>query len=452
MYRKLAIGAYILALLFAWASASLVQAANPYVLVIDIDGTIDALSARHLSRGIDKATDDDAVLVVVRLDTPGGLLSSTRDMVGAILSATVPVAVYVAPPGAQAASAGTFVTAAANFAIMAPGTNIGAASPVAAGGEEIPTTLAKKVNEDTKAFIRSIADARGRSAQALEETVSVARSYSALEAVESNIADFIATDVDDLLRQIDGLTAETAGGTVVLSTKDIPIRQLKHTLLDNLLGVLANPSLAFVLFAIGGVALLVELVMPGYGVAGVVGVIALALAFLGFGNLPVNWIAVGLLAFSFVLFYLETLHPGLSVFGVGGTVCLVLGAVLLFGGFFSTPDIPEPSIMVSPWIIGALSAMIVAAWIGFIRLVKTEGGSSSAYVSASVAALEGEWGVASSDLTPSGKVLVADEEWTATASATDVIRKGEEVKVLGVYGDIIKVGRLYDESELEDSE
>jgi membrane-bound ClpP family serine protease len=153
-----------------------------------------------------------------------------------------------------------------------------------------------------------------------------------------------------------------------------------------------------------------------------------------------------------VLFYLETVKPGISIFGIGGVVCLVLGAVLLFGGRFSTPDIPEPSFLVSPWVIGAFSGAAVAAWLVFMHFVRTEGGSSSGYITASKGALEGEWGVVASDLAPSGKVLVADEEWTATTEAGDVIRRGEEVKVLGVYGDVLKVARLYEEPELEDTE
>jgi membrane-bound serine protease (ClpP class) len=196
----------------------------------------------------------------------------------------------------------------------------------------------------------------------------------------------------------------------------------------------------------------VEIISPGFIGPGVVGVIALALAFLGFGNMPVNWVMVGLLLFSMVLFYLETASPGMSIFGVGGVVCLVLGAFLLFGGLFSTPDIPEPSLRVSPWIIGVFSAIAAASLLGFMRLARSEGGSSSGHVSASEAAIVGEWGVAASDLAPSGKVWVDDEEWTATTEATGVIREGEDVRVLGVYGEILKVERIYTEQELEGSE
>ena len=452
MCRTLAILAFVLGLVVLLHAPSPTLAADNHVETVRIDGAIDALSARHLARGIDRASANGALMLIVLLDTPGGLLSSTRDMVTAILSARLPVSVYVSPPGAQAASAGTFIAAAANFAVMAPGTNIGAASPVGPGGEDIPETLARKVNQDTRAFIRSIADRRHRNGQALEETVTRALSYSGSEAVELNVVDFIAADIADLLAKVDGRTVETAAGEVVLRTREADVREIKRTLLNNFLGVLANPNLAFALFVIGGIALMVEIMSPGFIGPGVVGVIALSLAFLGFGNLPVNWVMVGLLLFSMVLFYLETVAPGMSIFGIGGVICLVLGGFLLFGGLFSTPDIPEPSLSVSPWIIGALSGMAALSLLSFMRMARKDGGAPSGFVSPSQAELAEEWGVVASDLSPSGKVWVADKEWTATTDTSGVIRKGEEVRVLGVYGDVLKVERLYGEQELDDRE
>ena len=441
MLRGIATLSLVWGALLTIASPFPAAAAGRTVAVIALDGNIDALSTRHLTRGIAKATQDGAELVVITLDTPGGLYRSTRDIAGAILSASVPTAVFVSPAGAQAASAGTFIAASANFAVMASGTTIGAAAPVRPGGEDLPQTLAKKINEDTRAFIRSIAEKRGRNAAALEETVTKARSYSASEAVTLGVVDFVANDVTDLLAKLDGQSAETTAGTVVLQTDGAEVLEVKPTLLNSFLGVLANPNLAFLLFALGAVGLLVEAVSPGLVGPGVIGGLALALALLGFGHLPVNWVAVGLLLLAPVLFYLETMGPGISIFGIGGVVCLGLGGFLLFGGFFSPPDIPEPSFMVSPWLIGALASIAAAAWIVFVRLVRTEGGASSGYISASEAALEGELGVAASDLAPSGKVWVGSQEWTAATDATDVIRAGEEVKVIGVYGDVLKVER-----------
>ena len=416
-------------------------AAGRTVAVIALDGTIDALSTRHLTRGIAKATEDGAELVVITLDTPGGLYRSTRDIAGAILSASVPTAVFVSPAGAQAASAGIFIAASANFAVMAPGATIGATALVRPKGEVLPQTLAKQINEDTRAFIRSIAEQRGRNAAALEEMVTKARSYSASEAVTLGVVDFVANDVPHLLAELDRQSTETTAGKVVLQTHGAEVREVKPTLLNNFLGILANPNLAFVLFVLGAVGLLVEAVSPGLIGPGVIGGLALALSLLGFGHLPVNWVAVGLLLLAPVLFYLETMGPGISVFGIGGVVCLGLGGFLLFGEFFSSPDVPEPSFMVNPWLIGVLASITAAAWIVFMRLVRTEGGASSGYISASEAALEGEWGVAASDLAPSGKVWVGSQEWTAAADASDPIKAGEEVKVIGVYGDVLKVER-----------
>jgi membrane-bound serine protease (ClpP class) len=286
----------------------------------------------------------------------------------------------------------------------------------------------------------------------LEETVTRALSYSGAEAVEMNVVDFIAEDIADLLAKVDGKTAQTAAGEVVLRTREAGVREIKRTLLNNFLGVLANPNLAFALFVIGGIALMVEITSPGFIGPGVIGVILLALAFLGFGNLPVNWVMVGLLLFSMALFYMETVAPGTSIFGMGGVVCLVLGGFLLFGGLFSTPSIPEPSLRVSPWIIAAFSGIAAASLFGFMRLARRDGGAPSGFVSPSDAALEEEWGVAASDLAPSGTVWVADKEWTATTDDGDVIREGVEVRVLGVYGDVLKVERLYADKEIEDSE
>ena len=452
MHRKLAIYSLLLSILgivLYWHPYSTAFAENEFVAVITIDGAIDDISAKYLAQATEKAFDSNAQLLVVNLNTPGGFLDSTRDMVETLLNADIPVAVYVSPSGARAASAGTFIAAAADFAVMAPGTNIGAASPVASGGKDIPSTLAKKINEDTAAFIRSVADARDRNAKALEETVTKARSYSVGEALELGIVDLMARDMADLLNKLDGLAVETATGTVVLQTKDSDIRVISPTLLNSFLGLISNPNVAFLLLAIGGIGILIEVITPGFIGPGVVGVISLALAFVAFGNLPVNWIGVGLVLFSMVLFYLEMEETGIGVFGIGGLASFVLGAVFLFGGLFSTPDILEPSLRVSPWFLGVMTGVFAVLLALFLRLSRADTGTSHGYASASDEALEleEEWGEAVSDLAPTGKVWVAGKEWTATTDTSDVIRKGEEVRVLAVYGDILRVTRNYPEQE-----
>ena len=419
---------------------AMAQYEDPHVALVSIDGAIDRLSARFLSRGIRQASSSGAQLVVVTLDTPGGFLSSTRDMVVSMLSAEIPVAVYVSPPGARAASAGTFITAAANFAVMAPGTNIGAASPIAAGGADLPETLAKKINEDTRAFIRSIAVARGRNSQALEETVTIARSYSAAEAIELNVVDIIAADLADLLVQLDGRTAQTASGPVVLRTKNADVREIKRTLLEMFLGVLADPNLAFVLLTIGGLGILAEFLTPGFIGPGVVGAIALALAFLGMGQLSVNWIGAGLILFAMVLFFLEAQEAGIGIFGIGGVISFLVGAFLLFGGYFSTPDISEPGSGVSLWLIGGFGGGMGVVLATFLYLLRPTGSSTGDY-SRSGQGPASQVAVVVSDLDPMGKVRIGEEEWDATTDLQGAIPEGEEVRVLEAYGGVLKVAR-----------
>ena len=444
MRRLIGVAAVVAAVvLLAWQSAYSVRADEPTVLVIEIDGAIEPLSAAHIARGLDKAREDGVSLAVIRLDTPGGLVDSTREIVERLLEAQVPVAVYVSPAGARAASAGTFVAAAANFAVMAPGTNIGAAAAVGAGGADLPETLARKIDEDTRAFIRSIAEIRDRNGDALEETVSKAKAYSEQEALDVGIIDLIAPDMDAMLEQLHGRTAETAAGPVVVESAGARVDQLGRTLLEHLLGILANPNLALVLFLIGGVALWAEWSVPGMIGPGVIGVISLILAFVGFFNLPGNWVGLVLLALAMGLFYAETTAPGFSLFGAGGIVSFVLGSIFLFGNFFSPSDLPELNIMVSPVVIAVTSGLMAAAWVLFMRLAMHGGGVSTGFQTEQDVLLEGAAGVAVSDLDPAGRVKVSDKEWSASAGPGDSIREGEEVRVIGVYGKVLKVERLY---------
>ncbi len=412
------------------------EAATDYVALIKINGAIDESSDRFLSRAIDQATDDQARLALIEIDTPGGLLSSTRSMVESILNAEIPVAVYVAPRGARAGSAGTFITAAGNFAVMAPGTNIGAASPISSTGEDIPSTLAKKINQDTQAFIRSIADVRGRNADALEETVTLARSYTAEEAIALNVVDLIASDRFDLLEQIEGLTAETAAGPVVVQTQDVPIREIGKNLLEQFLAILGNPSVAGILISMGSIALLIEFYTSGIG-PGVAGVIMLALGFLGAGQLPLNWVALGLIIFAMVLFFLELQAPGLGIFVIGGVISLSVGLFFLFGNFSGPPDIAEPGTQVSPWVIGAFIGTGGALLLLLIFLSRSTG-----YVYTGknqTATLVGQEGLALGALEPGGQVVVGGQEWTASAPPGSNISPGDRVRVVSVLTNLLRV-------------
>ena len=431
-----------------WQSLGHVYGDGSGVLVIEVDGVIDPLTADHVARGIDQAEKDGASLVVIRLDTPGGVLESTRDIVRSILESQTPVAVYVSPAGARAASAGAFVAAAANFAVMTPGSTIGAASPVASDGSDLTGTVGRKISEDTQAFIRSIAQARGRNHEALEDTVTKAASYSAQEALDLGIIDLIAANMPTMLDRLDERTAKTSAGESVVSSAGVEARELSRTFMEYTLGILARPNVVLLLFIIGGLCLVAEAAVPGMFGPGIAGAIALALALVGFMNLPGSWVGVALIALSMGLFYGETTSPGFGVFGAGGIACLIVGSLLLFGNFFSPSDLPSPSFMISPIMIVMTTGLATAAWVMFMRAARSEGGTSSGFQTDEEAFLEGQWGVALSDMQPSGKVWVSNKEWSASTSPGGSIKEGDEVRVVGVYGEVLKVEKLYEDSEM----
>ena len=410
-------------------------ASGHHATLITIDGTIDELAARHLSRGLDEAMDRGTRLVIVRLDTPGGLYSSTRDMVESLLTSPIPVAVYVSPPGAQAASAGTFIAAAAHVAAMAPGTNIGAATPVAGSGEDLPETLKSKASQDAAAFIRSIADERGRNRELLEQTVLNALSLSPSEALEQNVIDLIASDLPDLLEKVNGMEVSVGSTDVTLDTTGIVVAELQQTPLERFLGFLANPNVAFILLTIGGIGILIELISPGLIVPGVIGVVALALAFTAIANLPVNWVGLGLILLAMLLFYLEAAAPGLGVFGIGAAISFIVGAFLLFGGF-GAPPIPEPSFRVNLWIIGILGAFLAVSLGLFLR---ENHRAKALEVYTGPVSLVGQTGVTVTALNPRGSVRLRSESWSAVSDSGEPIQAGEQIIVSDVEGLTLKV-------------
>ena len=413
------------------------QASGDYIGLLRVDGPIDEVSSRYLSRAVGKAEADEAVLIVVELDTPGGRLDSTRDMVTTILESRSPVAVYVSPSGAQAASAGTFITAAANFAVMAPATNIGAASPISGSGEDLPATLGRKVIEDTRAFVRSISEQRDRNAEALEATVTEAKAYSSSEALEVGIIDLIATDLEDLLLQVDGRTAQTPAGPVVVNTEGVPVREIKQSLLERFLAILADPNLSFTLMSLGTFALIAEFYTSFFG-PGIAGIIMLALAFVSFGVLPVNWVGVALILISMPLFYLEMEVAGLGAFGIGGLASFVIGAFLLFGGFFGSSNPLDLTVDISLWLIIFMTFVLGSGVLTLFYLVR-EGGSSDAFIGDD-GGLVGAAATALSDLNPTGRVLVRDREFSATMEEGQRVRAGANVHVVAVYsGRTLKV-------------
>ena len=411
------------------------SASNHHAASVTIDGAIDPLAARRVSSGLDTAIEAGASVLIVQLDTPGGLYSSTRDIVEDLLTSPIPIVVYVSPPGARAASAGTFITAAGHVAAMAPGTNIGAASPVGGGGEDLPDTMKSKATQDAAAFMRSIAEERGRNSQTLEQTVLSAISLTATEALGDNVIDLIAQDVTDLLSQLDGKSVSLASGEVTLETRGLAIDSIEATPLEVFIGILANPNIAFLLLSIGCIGILIELMNPGMILPGVAGVIALALAFVAITNLPMNWVGLGLIVLAVLLLYLETQAPGIGVFAVGAGISFIIGAFLLFGGL-NPPPIPSPSFRVNLWVIGILSAIIFVS-LGFslralrqARAVEYEGASRD---------LVGQVGKTTTELNPSGSVRLSSEMWSAVSDSGENILEGEEVIVSDVEGLTLKV-------------
>ncbi|MCH8225269.1 MAG: nodulation protein NfeD [Chloroflexi bacterium] len=400
-----------------------VRAQAPHALLLKVDGIINPVKERLIARTIRQAQEDGATLVIIELDTPGGLLSSTRKIVTDLLESPVPVAVYVSPRGARAGSAGTFITAAANFAVMAPGTNIGAATPIAAGGQDLEETLATKVENDAAALIRSIAQERGRNEDKLEETVRLASSFSAQEAVELNVVDFIAENLDDLLAQLDGKMADTASGPRVLDTRDLDLRRVNKNLLENFLELISDPNISFILLTIGGLGIVIELFNPGLIAPGVVGVICLLLAFLALGNLPVNWAGVIFILVAVALVVLEATVAGFGILGVGAAVCFIIGGLILFGG--TSPTLP--SIGVNRWLLGGFTAVFAftAVYVG-----RTVYQSRRAGREPSRPAIVGATGTVTGELAPTGVVQVQNETWTAVSEDGNVIHVGEAVRVI----------------------
>ena len=413
-----------------------------HALVAEVDGIINPVTQRYISRVVDKGEKDGSEVVIIKLDTPGGLLSSTRKIVEDLLSDRVPTVVYVYPPGARAASAGTFITAAANFAVMAPGTNIGAAAPVAGGGEDISETMKSKVVEDTLALMRGIAQLRNRNSEALEDTVTEPnpRAYDTQQAVELRVVDFVAGSIPDLLRQIDGKTLETESGTRTLNTQGLVLRNMKMNFIEKFLFFLADPNVSFILLSLGGLGLVVELFNPGLIIPGVVGVILLILAFLSFGNLPVNWAAVGFIILAGVLLTAEVFVAGFGVLGIAAIVSFVLGGLLLFSSF-GAPSPTMPSIGVSLWLLGSIAGAFTLLGFWFLRTVVQSRRAERRIKRLPLSPLVGALGVATEDLSPRGAVHVLDEDWTAVTEGDIFIERGERVKVLKVEGTVLTVAR-----------
>lgn len=401
------------------------QTSAPLVVELSIDGVVDPFVASAVEDGIRDARGADAVLL--RIDTPGGLDSSMRSIVQSVLNAPVPVVCYVAPQGARAASAGAFILISCPVAAMAPGTNVGAATPVGLSG----ATASKKALEDSVAYIRSLAEQRDRNADWAESAVRDAASLPAEEALAEDVIDLVAPSRGALMNAIDGRSVEIADGqTMILRTAGAVIEERGMGPLQAFLHALLDPNLAFIFFWLGLALIVIEFLAPGIGVAGIAGGLLLLTSLISFGMLPVQLAGVILLIASAALFIVELQAPGFGVAGAGGLVALIVGGLFLF-------DRSVPNATVSIWVI-LPTALLVAAfftWVAraVLRLHRRPVAASG------MERLVGKQGRAIEALDPEGFVWVEGEEWKASSTGAEPIPADARIRVTAIEGVRLKV-------------
>jgi membrane-bound serine protease (ClpP class) len=392
----------------------------------------DAISpgiADFIKTGIQRASEDEAACIIIELDTPGGLADSMREIVKSILGSSVPVVVYVAPSGARAASAGVMITMAADIAAMAPGTNIGAAHPVGSGGKEIGKIMSEKVTNDMVAHAKSVATKRGRNAEWVEKAVRESVSVTETEALKENIIDIVAEDLQDLIRQIDGRIVEGKGK---LDLKNASIKPLKEGLRTKILKTISDPNIAYILMMIGLAGLYFELSHPGAIFPGVIGGIAIILAFFAFQTLPVNYAGILLIFLAIVFFIMEMKIASYGLLSVAGIISLLLGSIMLFKG--------DDAQMRLSWGVTLPTLMIISGFFVFVAGLVFKSQTSKPRTGAK--GLVGETGVVKKDIMPEGKVFVHGELWKACAKGP--IATGERVRVVDVVDLVLEVEPVAD--------
>ncbi|PWH17711.1 MAG: serine protease [Ardenticatenia bacterium] len=434
--RLAAIGCWLALILFVAVAPGMAQSSvSDAVVLLRVTGVIDPVVAGYVEQGVQTATEEGARLVVIQLDTPGGLDTAMRTIVQTIMNAKVPVVVYVAPSGARAASAGVFITAAAHVAAMAPGTNIGAARPVDIGQGEMPETMADKVTNDAVAYLAAIAEQRNRNVSLAERLVRESQSLTAQQALEERLIDLIAVDLKALLAALEGRTVEVAGVQITLHTAGVPIVERNMNWLQVITHGIVDPNIAYVLLSLGTIALVAEFWNPGAIIPGVVGAICLVLAFVAFGSLPVNYGGVALIILAIIFFVLDLMVAGFGL-TIAGVIAFIIGSLFLFSPF-TPPEPSMPQLSVSPWLLIGMTAMLVL----FFTTVLAAGVRAQLRPSAMRINLPvGSTGIAVSDLKPQGVIQAAGEQWTAIVVEGDV-HAGDEVVVVGHEGLRVKVRR-----------
>jgi membrane-bound serine protease (ClpP class) len=415
---------YRLAFLFLWLSILTFRAngQSSNVLVITLDGAINPAASDYIQYGIDQAVKHNSECLVLRLNTPGGLLESTRTIVSDILQSPVPVVVYVSPPGSRSASAGVFITLAAHIAAMAPGTNIGAAHPVSLQSQ-MDSVMTEKVTNDAAAFIRTISEKRNRNVKWAEDAVRKSISITETEALKDNVIDLIANDMNDLLVKINGKGIQTVSGSVVLNTKNAELVYVDMSFQQKLLSILSDPNIAYILLMLGIYGLLFELYSPGLIFPGVVGVISLLLAFYSMQTLPINYAGLALIIFAVILFVLEIKIVSHGLLTIGGIISLILGSVMLIktdSGF----DIVGVS-----WKVILLFVLLTVTF--FVFAIGLGIKAQRRKAATGQEGLINETGEAITDLKPYGAIKVHGEIWKAE-SMDETILKGSKVVVTAI--------------------
>jgi membrane-bound serine protease (ClpP class) len=399
------------------------------VLLIRVDGTINPATAEYIISSISRAEAEHVSALVIEMDTPGGLLESTRKIVQGILGSSVPVVVYIAPSGARAGSAGVFITLSANIAAMASGTNIGAAHPVGGGAEDTSSVMSKKVTNDAAAFVRAIAQKRHRNVVWAEDAVRRSISNSESEALKQNVVDLVSPNLDSLLKQIDGMTVETSSGNVILKTADAQVEFVPMNWREKFLGTISDPNITYILMMIGIFGIMFELFNPGAILPGVVGAISLILAFYSFQTLPINYAGLALILLAIILFIAEIKIVSHGLLAIGGIISLFLGSIMLISSPFEVASI-SLSVIITTVVVAA------AFFLGIIGLGLRAQQKKSA---TGVEGMIGEEGTVISSIKAGdvGQVQVHGEIWKATAG--EQLKIGEKVEVESFSNWILKV-------------
>ncbi len=400
---------------------------KPLVIRLDIEGTIGAVTDNRIEDAIERAEEERAALLVIYLDTPGGFTKPTWSITKRFLNSPVPICIYIAPSGARAGSAGVYMTYAAHFAAMAPSTNIGAAHPVAGGGQEIDSVMNEKITNDAAAQIKAFADKRGRNVTWAEQAVRQSVSITDREALDSNVIDIRAENYEDLLSQINGRETELPSGKVVMNLTNARTESVKISFAYKLLELLTQPDIAFILFSIGGLGIVLELYNPGSILPGVIGAIALILAFYSFQTLPINWAGAALILLAIILFIAEIKVVSHGLLTVGGVIALFLGGLMLV-------DTVDPNLRVSKTILTTVSLLIGTTLVIMFYLVY-KARMRKPFIGQS--AMIGRRGTMHSE----GFVYIEGALWKVTSDES--LSVGENVEVVEVDSLTLKVRKLH---------